>query len=325
VSRKLDPDLARVVSASRSRDLVHRCPGHLASLLSGEADVKLGRWREPGRLDLGTCGALVLWTKQPAPIFGCAELRSCLERYVRGGGVVVLQLTVTGLGGTPVEPGIPRPEEVAAALGRIVETGIVEPRAVKLRYDPVGTIAFGGLPPYTNMSLELFGEVLDLFGPLGVTRVTASRLDDWNYPAVAERIGRVGGRIEPVAEQEAVAFMRTLASACGRRGMIYSTCVHPADEELVAVEGCIDGRVINAWIRERGGRPVWEAPHNQVGAQRPGCRCTYSLDIGSSPGVPLCSSGGFGCLYCYAQGPGIGTRMRSSVEELLRRERSSRR
>jgi hypothetical protein len=294
-------------------------------MLTGEADVKLGRWRERERLDLGDCGALVLWTKQPAPILECVELRTCLERYVRSGGIVVLQLTVTGLGGTPVEPGIPRPDEVAAALGRIVEAGIVEPRGVKLRYDPVGTIVFEGLPAYTNMSLERFGVVLDLFEPLGVTRVTASRLDDRNYPAVAERIGKVGGRIEPVEEGDAVAFMRTLAAACARRDMVYSTCVHPVDDELVGVEGCIDGRVINAWIRERGGRPVWDALHNRVGSQRPGCRCTYSLDIGYSPGVPLCSSGGFGCLYCYAQGPGIGQRLRARVEEMLRSERASRR
>jgi len=325
VSPKLDPDLARVVSASRSRDLVHRCPDHLAAMLSGEALVKLGRWREAGRLELGDVGALVLWTKQPASIVECVELRSALERYVGGGGLVALQLTVTGFGGTPVEPGIPRPEEVAAALARIVEAGIVEPRAVKLRYDPVGTIVFEGLPAYTNASVDRFEEVLDLFQPLGVERVTASRLDDWNYPAVAERIANVGGRLEPVGDGEAEAFMRRLAGACRERGMVYSTCVHPVDDELVGVEGCIDGRVMNGWIRERGGRPVWDALHNAVGSQRPGCQCTYSVDIGSSPGVPMCSSGGFGCLYCYAQGAGVGRDVRAKVEELLSQARASRR
>ena len=122
-----------------------------------------------------------------------------------------------------------------------------------------------------------------------------------------------------------VSFMRGLAAACRERGMSYSTCVHPVDDELVEAEGCIDGRVINPWIRERGGRPVWDALHNRVGSQRPHCRCTYSLDIGYSPGVPLCSSGGFGCLYCYAQGPGIGKQVRASVEEMLSRERAARR
>lgn len=316
MSGKLDPELAWVVSASRSRDLVNRCPEHLAAMVAGRAPVKLGRWREPERLSIGRVGALVLWTKQPAPILECAELRSALAEYGRSGGTIVLQLTVTGLGGTPVEPGIPRPGEVAATLGRIVDAGIVEPRAVKLRYDPVGTVVFDGLPPYTNADLRLFGSVLDLLEPLGVTRVTASLLDDWNYPAVAARIASVGGRIERVEE----GFVRELAAACRERAMVYSTCVHP-DDELVDVEGCIDGRVINGW----GGRRVWDALHNDVGSQRPRCRCTYSLDIGYSPGVPLCSSGGFGCLYCYAQGPGIGKELRAGVEDLLSRERASRR
>jgi hypothetical protein len=316
VSARLDPDLARVVSASRSRDLVHRCPEHLAAMLRGEADVKLGRWKQAERLDLGDCGALVLWTKQPAPIVECPELRSVLAGYVESGGTVVLQLTVTGLGGTPVEPGIPQPDEVASTLRGIVHAGLVEPRAVKLRYDPVGTIVFEGLPSYTNVDLERFGEVLDLFEPLGVRRVTASVLDDWNYPAVAERIASVGGRVE----RTRAGFMRELAAACRERAMVYSTCVHP-DDGLVDVEGCIDGRVINGW----GGRRVWDALHNDVGSQRPRCRCTYSLDIGSSPGVPLCSSGGFGCLYCYAQGAGLGGQVRERVEEMLSRERASRR
>ncbi|RJP75538.1 MAG: DUF1848 family protein [Candidatus Zixiibacteriota bacterium] len=45
-----------------------------------------------------------------------------------------------------------------------------------------------------------------------------------------------------------------------------------------------------------------EVLHNRIGKQRPACRCTYSRDAGYSPGSAGCYSGGFGCLYCYAQG-----------------------
>jgi hypothetical protein len=235
---------------------------------------------------------------------------------VEAGGVVVVQLTVTGFGGSPVEPGIPRPGEAAEALGLAIEAGIVEPRAVKLRYDPVGEIEFEGGPVYSNMRLEVFTRVLDLFEPLGVTRVTASKLDNVNYPSVNERLAKAGGGVVEKGGEEMRGFMRELARECSGRGMGYSTCVLPYDEEMVEREGCIDGRVIGEWTR----RPVWDTLHNAIGAQRPNCWCTYSLDMGYSPGVAFCSSGGFGCLYCYSQGSGIG-KMGPRVARMLERAR----
>ena len=67
---------------------------------------------------------------------------------------------------------------------------------------------------------------------------------------------------------------------------------------------------------------MWDVAHNAVGAQRRNCACTYSVDIGSSPGVPLCSSAGFGCVYCYAQGRGLGP-ARHGVQRLLETEPES--
>jgi hypothetical protein len=288
--------------------MVARCPGTLAAMLDGRADVRLARYRPVSRLDLSSVGALVLWTKQPAPIVECGELADVLGRFARRGRIV-LQLTVTGFGGSAVEPGIPAPGEVAAALGRVIDAGIVEPRAVKLRYDPVGTIRFPDAV-HTNMRMDVFERVLELFVPMGIRAVTASTLDVVGYPRVAERISSVGGRVEVTGIE---GFMRELAAGCASQGLVFSTCVNPPDDGLVAVEGCIDGRVINSW----GGSSVWDAPHNAVGAQRKGCTCTYSLDIGHSPGVPMCSSSGACCLYCYASGAGLGAGTRRRVAELL--------
>jgi len=302
VKARPDPAQAVVVSASRTRDLVGRCPDLLADMIRGRADVRTGRRGAPRRMRFEEVGALVLWTKHPAGLVS-RPLLDALGSYVRSGGLILLQLTVTGFGGSPVEPGVPHPEDAARALARALDSGIVEPRAVKLRYDPVGSIRFGGSLVYSNARLVLLGRVLDLFQPLGVSRVTASELDHVHYPAVTERISSVGGEIVPVSRDESISLMRAVSSACRSRGLAFSTCVNPYDPDLVDSEGCIDGRVTNSWSR----RPVWDALHNAIGSQRPHCRCTYSLDIGSSPGVTHCTTGGSACLYCYACGPGLGS------------------
>ncbi len=310
------PPGAAVVSASRTRDMVNRCPDLLARMLRGEADVRPGRNRHATRLDLADVGALVLWTKNPAPIVDCDPLRAALERFVREErGLVVLQLSVTGLGGTPVEPGMPAPEEAARSLSRVLESGIVGPRAVKLRYDPFLTVRLDTGRSFSNVRLDMLEEVLDAFGRLGVERVTASRVDVESYPAIAARLERLGARIDPPTPEEARAFARTIDSACRARGMVYSTCVSPDDRPLVDVEGCIDGRWMNGLVRQRHGRPVWDVLHNRIGRQRALCRCTYSVDIGSSPGVRTCATGGFACLYCYSHGSSLP----APVEAIVKR------
>jgi len=213
---------------------------------------------------------------------------------------VELQVTVTGFAGSPVEPGVALPGHVAASVGRILEAGIATSDSVTLRLDPLARIRHPSGLAWSNRDPRLQDRILDLFRPLGIVRVTSSRLDAHGYPAVGDALAAQCLAVDPHPDDEAVADMRRLDASCRARGMGFSICVDPDVPDLVERGGCIDGRRINA--RRAAGVPaVWDVLHNDVGTQRRRCRCTWSLDIAASPGVGLCSSAGFGCLYCYAQ------------------------
>lgn len=307
-----------VLSASRTRDVVHRDPDLLARMLTGRWPVRPGRHAPARRLAPGDVGALVLWTKQPAPMVAHGELRDALRTLVEDQHVLVdLQLTVTGFGGGPVEPGIPAPPDVARSLARILDAGLVAPEAVKLRMDPLATIRFHGGPAYSNLDVSVQERILDLFSGLGVQRVTASRLDHVRYPAVTERLRRAGAQVDVLDDAEAVDAMGRLDDACRRRHMRFHTCVDPENRSDV---GCIEGRRYNQMLQGRHAPfRVWDAPHASRGTQRSGCRCTYSLDLASSRGVHQCATAGFGCLYCYARGRGLGDAFGRAMNVALHR------
>ena len=93
-----------IISASRTRDLVRCAPGLLAQFVSGDRQVRFARTPSLHTLSPGEIGALALWTKDPTPLRTHAALSDTLTRYRREhGGAILLNLTVTGLGGTALE------------------------------------------------------------------------------------------------------------------------------------------------------------------------------------------------------------------------------
>lgn len=69
------------------------------------------------------------WSKWPRPFF------PVLERVLAAGYPVLWNVTVTGLGGTPVEPNVPTAERAVAAMLALAR--LVPPAAIQWRYDPV--------------------------------------------------------------------------------------------------------------------------------------------------------------------------------------------
>jgi hypothetical protein len=291
-----------VISASRSKDPVRVSPGRLAAILDGRAPVRFGLGESLTALPVDRAGALVIWTKDPAHALNHARLHRALRSFLdRTGGVIVLNLTVTGLGGTALEPGIPSPPEVRASIAGLIDHGLVDPELIILRYDPLIRVVSPGGGALGNMSLADFDSVLEMFGTLGVRRIKTSLIDT-RYAHVPTRLGRAGFTVLTPADEEVMMLLAEMRSSCARFGARLDICCHPEEVVTADTVGCIDGSLINRALA-RAGRPwrVTTRLHNDIGRQRRTCRCTYSRDIGYSAGFQTCFKNDGACLYCYSQ------------------------
>ena len=183
---------------------------------------------------------------------------------------------------------------------RLLEQPWLHPGAVTLRFDPVIGVLTPGGRVFGNLHAAVPRSVLEPFVQMGIRRVVTSRGDGVRYPRVVERMASVDLRWLPIDDRTAAAFCRSLDLWCKDRGVSFSVCCEPAVPDLVGRWGCIDADHLNRLAPDRAPATRWL--HNRIGKQRPACRCTYSKDIGYTTGAARCFSGGFGCLYCYAQG-----------------------
>lgn len=299
---KDDPEKALILSASRTKDLVHRCPDLLADILFGKAPCRWGPHGPFGRVNPEALHSVILWTKDPGNLLVQAHLReSLLELKERFNVLISLEITATGLGGSFMEPGIPLWPNVRQDLKDLLAEGWINPAAVIYRYDPFLSVRTPGGSIFSNASIEMFRVVCAAFLDLGVKRVTTSRADAVHYPKVAQRVQKLGLEWIHIGDQEAFNLCGQMGDFCRSRGANFSVCCDPILPGLTDNWGCIDSRWLNK-IKGDEYPKATEIPHNQIGKQRPTCQCTYSRDIGYSTGSATCYSGGFGCLYCYSQG-----------------------
>lgn len=309
-----------IVSAGRTRDLAGWQPAHLAEVLAGKAPARCGPRSPAFFVDLHEVGAVVLWTKQPAALLESEKLERLLLGLRERKILVLLQLSVTGLGGSPLEPGIPGPFETAETLERILDRDLLSgPDCVKLRWDPVAEYDLGlilsGLHRGQRLTLsnamgDLFTPVFERFRRIGAVTWTSSVLD-LKYRGASGRLKEAGIAVvdrDPECYRPFYALMeRNVTAARGR----FSICCSPPLEPWVSGDGCIDGEWINELRRRHFGADVPSVEtvlHNvkRKGGQRPRCGCSYAVDISYSTGFRTCATqyevGGAGgcCLYCYS-------------------------
>lgn len=295
-----------VISASRTKDIVRHSPDKLTSMLKGENDCRLSFAGKSFRLSLEDIHTLVLWTKSPRNILYNKSLNEILNDYVRNyNGLIYLQLTVTGFGGSFIEYDIPYYQEVFSIIKKILETNLIFPESVKLRYDPYLKIITPNGYEITNVKSELFEEIVSCFSSIGIKNYTTSEVDFVNYPQVKKRIEGLGLNIVKPSERESTDFIQKMEQICKKYDSFFSICCNPYISEFVSRQGCIDGKLFNEIKNRRFGNDTSFADvrlHNKVtGGQRPNCFCTYSYDIGYSRGFTTCYKNQSGCIYCYSQ------------------------
>lgn len=225
---------------------------------------------------------LVLWSKDYSQLLADRGARALLSRYEQ----VVAHVTVTGLGGTWLEPGVPALATALEQLPCLVElTG--SPGRVVVRFDPIVHWWEGG---DLRTNLGAAEPVFRACRMAGVRDVRTS---------VATLYGKVlrrGARWEDPCPEERRRVGLALKDLAQTYGIELSSCSDPSLEEAgIPRAPCIDGRRLTALHPRRE-----KASTRRDRGQRESCLCTESADIGSytmpCPG---------GCLYCYAH-PKIG-------------------
>jgi hypothetical protein len=291
-----------VISASRTKDLVRVSPARLAEILRGDAPARFSLSPRLQHVPLERIGALAIWTKDPANMLHHPELREALERYVLSlRGAILLNLTVTGLGGTALEPGIPSADEVRATVEALIEGRLVCPEGIILRYDPLIRVWTPKGNQLGNISTECFESVLESFRALGVKRFKTSLVDD-RYAHVPKRLASVGLSLDLPRQNGLALFYQEMDRLCAESGARLDICCHPESFVTEKTSGCIDGFLINRLLeRSHAQWRVSTTLHNEIGRQRKTCRCTYSRDIGYSPGIATCFKSHGACIYCYSQ------------------------
>ena len=255
--------MKKVVSASRRVELLACFPQKLVEFLEK-------------RLPPEKVHTIVLWTKNANVLLNNRRVREVLSRYDQ----IYIHYTITGMGGTLLEPYVPRWESLVERLPEVIDY-VGSALRVNWRFDPIVHIRDKEGRLLSNF--PFFPVLAERILPMGIRDVTVSWLS--LYPKVTRRLAMYGLTAEPVSletEKEQSRRLESLAHAFGAR-------VHYCCMEGFPRARCIDGAKLT--LLHPKGEP---ASTQKAENQRPLCGCPASWDIGWYYACP------YGCLYCYA-------------------------
>jgi len=205
------------------------------------------------------------------------ELRTALERYSQ----LYVQLTVTGLGGTAMEPRIPAWKTVQDMVPALIDL-VQGPQRVCWRFDPILRCE---TPAGSLDNIGLFAEIAGRMAAAGITACTTSWVEP--YRKVLGRLKKKDIRLMPHTDEERAEQALLLKKTAASLGMSLQYCCVAGR----SASACIDGALLNRL--HPGGCLCSTA---RAKGQRRLCRCTESIDIGWYS--QKCAHG---CLYCYAE------------------------
>jgi len=236
------------------------------------------------------------WTRFPEAFLRPGPLRDVL-RLIENPFV---HLTLTGLGGTHLEPRVPPTDEVLRLLPSLIAEFRGEPERIRWRLDPL-------LREYHTP--DILCRLFEACSRLGLTTCIVS------LPATRSLKGdltpqllRTG--IIPPSPTEGCEFAARVADIAASFGIRLMACATPALEPLIrsgiiSRSQCIAGELASR-LHPRGlPADLPKDPH-----QRKACACVLSEDIGSYSDHRCLS----GCAYCYSKAGGPGAFLPSRTD-----------
>lgn len=257
-------EFLKVISASRRIEMVGFFPQKIIDFLENRYS--------PSKIH-----SIVLWSKDPRNLLKHQALKKTLKICDQ----VFLHFTISGMGGTYLEPRIPRTEESISVLPEIVEF-LEDPQRVRIRFDPIVHLKLPDGREYSN--LPCFVEVARHARNVGAQNITISWME--TYPKVVRRLKKYDIEPLPVSREKLKKEADWIFREAAKIGLQVIGCCVP----YVPMSRCIDGELLTK-LHPKG----YEASNKKASGQRPLCGCTESWDIGWYNPCPG------GCLYCYAR------------------------
>lgn len=257
------PENKKVISASRRIDMVGTAPDQLAEILKQKCSPE-------------NVHTLVIWTKNVTNLFNHQPLFDKVQRYDQ----IFIHYTVTGMGGSNLEPGIQTPEKAMKWLDKIVNL-TKNPKRVRFRFDPIVHMQFCDGTDYTN--LHWFEKLAPLIQASGIRDVSISWMSA--YRKVVSRLRKSNIEVIEISENQWQQEYEYLSAVADKFGLTLHGCCVPQ----LPHSRCIDGFLFNEL--HPGGE---KCSTRKAKGQRSDCGCTESWDIGW---YYECAHG---CRYCYA-------------------------
>ncbi len=277
--------MRKVISASRRTDLIAFFPDRLSEVIQLGSVCVLGPSGRSYVVDLSpeNVHTFVLWSKDFSKLISDASgIRTALKRYDQ----LYLLYSITGLGGTFIEPGVPPPAPAVDQLDALIEI-VGSPERISVRFDPV---VFWNDDHGLNTNLHFFKALAPELSIRGIKAVRFS-FTQWYNKALKRAKNHNLNFYDPPLEEK-LDCAQQLVDIAGDKKLVLYAC---SQDFLAQVEGvepsaCIDGNLLDKLHPLH--LPVSKAKDR---SQRQDCRCTNSVDIGSY--TQHC---GHSCLYCYA-------------------------
>lgn len=230
------------------------------------------------------CHTLMLWTKFPGAILR-EPLRSFLISIQQHGVQVCLQLTITGMGGTVIEPKVPRWEEAVARLSEVISL-IGDARRIKLRIDPQLRYVDASGIEYSNYAL--FEPIMAACAQLGIEDFATSFVENNQHKRVAARFQKLGYTLNAPDATERLEIAEKMKATAAKYGVNISAC---------AVPGLPTSHCLDADRLEKLHPTHMQLDHEKKAKLgRELCGCCKDVNLGGWP-PKKCYSG---CKYCYA-------------------------
>jgi len=277
--------MKKIISASRRTDLVAFFPDWLSSALREERARVYGPSGHTYTVDLRpqSVHTLVLWSKNFSNLI---QNKNNLARLVSKYDQLYFHFTITGMGGSFIEKGVPSPSLAISQLEPLLKIA-ASPARISVRFDP---IVFWQEDGKIRTNLYFLEKLAPTLNALGIKDIRFS-FAQW-YNKAKRRAAKYGFSYVDLPLEEKKEAARCLVQVAQKWQLNLFSC---SQDFLTTIPGirpsaCIDGRLLAEL------HPQKEAVSlRKDKSQRAECHCSESVDIGSY--TQFCPHS---CLYCYA-------------------------